>query len=153
MKHTLPTSNFRQELESLKQLNGRLQRLVTNCTSSGFPAQGKQSISPRRLSPDILKENTAHAEDLYHAICNSYNCQCSYPHEANLGVRQSPKLLDASEPFELIFPVDEETEDMIEVDLKSPMSPSYSSMVSTEMAFTEESYDTFSTRYDILPCC
>lgn len=152
MKHNLPTSTFRQELESLKQLNGRLQRLVTNCTSSGFPAQGKQPNSPPRLSPNILKENTAHAKDLYYAICNSYNCQCPYPHEANIGLRQvSPKLLGDGESFELIFPVDEEKEDMIEVDLKSPISPSYSSITSTEMAYTEESYDTFSLGYDIRP--
>jgi hypothetical protein len=151
MKHNLPTSTFRIELESLKQHNGRLQRLITNCTASGYPAQGKQPISPPRLSPDILRENTAHAEDLYHAICNSYNCQCPSPHEANLGLRQvSPKLLDDGEPFELIFQVEEENEDMARVDLKSHPS-TYSSMASTEMASTEESYDTFSMEYDILP--
>jgi hypothetical protein len=142
MKHNLPTSTFRIELESLKQHNGRLQRLITNCTASGYPAQGKQSISPSRLSPDILRENTARAKDLYHVICNSYNCQCPSPHEANLGVRH--------EPFELIFPVEEENEDMARVDLKSRPS-TYSSMASTEMASTEESYDTFSMEYDILP--
>jgi hypothetical protein len=150
MKHNLPTSTFRQELESLKQHNGRLQRLITNCTASGFPAQGKLPISPPRLSPDILRENTAHAKDLYHAICNSYNCQCPTPHEANLGLRQgSPKPLDDGEPFELIFPVDEEKEDVTEIDIKSPTS-TYSSLLSTEVASTEESYDTFSMEYDNL---
>src|SRR6266516_1757526 len=100
MKNTLPTSTFRQELESLKKLNGQLQKLITNCTASGFPAQ---SVSPPRFSPDILKENTMHAEDLHHAICDSYNCQCQSPHEASLALRQaSPKILDAGEPFELI---------------------------------------------------
>jgi hypothetical protein len=151
MKHTLPTSSFRLELESLKKLNGQLQRLVTNCTASGFPAQGRQTASPSRLSPDILKEKTIHAEDIYHAICNSYNCQCQSPHEANLGLRQvSPEALGADEPFELIFPVDEEKE-YIERDLKSPISPSYSSIASTEMTVTDESYDSFGMEYDILP--
>ncbi len=153
MKHTLPTSSFRQELEALKQLNGWLQRLITNCTASGFPAQGRQPITPHRLSPDILKENTAHAEDLYHAICNSYNCECPSPHEANLGLRQmSPKPLNAGEPFELIFPIDEEKEDMKERDLKSPLSLTYCSITSTEMASTtDESYDSFGIEYDTLP--
>lgn len=149
MKHNLPTSTFRTELESLKQLNCRLQRLVTNCTASGYPAQGKQPSSPPRLSPDLLRQNTVHAKDIYNAICNSYNCQCPYPHEANLGLRQvSPKRHDDGE-FELIFPVEEEKEEMTEVHVKSPTS-TYSSMASTEMASTEESYDTFSMEYDVL---
>lgn len=152
MKHTLPTSSFRQELESLKKLNGQLQRLVTNCTASGFPAQGRQPVSLPRLSPDILKEKTTNAEDIYHAICNSYNCQCQSPHEANLGLRQvSPEALGTDESFELIFPVDEEKEYITERDLKSPMSPSYSSIASTEMTATDESYDSFGMGYDILP--
>jgi hypothetical protein len=136
----------------LKKLNGQLQRLVTNCTASGFPAQGGQSASPPWLSPDILKENTIHAEDLHHAICNSYNCQCQSPHEASLALRQvSPKILDAGEPFELIFPVDEEKEYFAEKDLKSQFPPSYSSITSTAMTATDESYDSFGTGYDILP--
>jgi hypothetical protein len=146
MKHTFPTSTFRQELESLKKLNGQLQKLITNCTASG------RSISPPRLSPDILKENTIHAEDLHHAICNSYNCQCQSPHEASLALRQVPsKILDAGEPFELIFPVDEEKEYIAERDLKSQISPSYSSITSTAMTATDESYDSFGMEYDILP--
>ena len=152
MKHTLPTSSFRQELESLKKLNGLLQKLITNCTASGFPAQGGQSASPPRLSSDILKENTIHAEELHHAICNSYNCQCQSPHEASLALRQaSPKILDTSEPFELIFPVDEEKKYITERDVKSQVSPSYSSMASTAMTATDESYDSFGMGYDILP--
>jgi hypothetical protein len=144
MKHTLPTSTFRQELESLKTLNGQLQKLVTNCTAPGFSAQGKQLESPERLSPNFLKEYTTHAEDIYHAICNSYNCQCEYPHEANLGLREvSPKTPDPSDPFELIFPIDEEKEYIAERDLKSPMSPSYFSITSTEMTATDESLDSF----------
>ena len=152
MKHTLPTSTFRQELERLGKLNGRLQKLITNCTASGFPAQGGQSASPPRFPPDILKENTIHAEDLHRAICNSYNCQCQSPHEASLALRQvSPKILDSGEPFELIFPVDEEKEYTTERDLRSQTSPSYSSMTSTAMTATDESYDSFGMEYDILP--
>jgi hypothetical protein len=152
MKHTLPTSTFRQELESLKKLNGLLQKLITNCTASGFPAQGGQSASPPRLSSDILKENTIHAEELHHAICNSYNCQCQSPHEASLALREvSSKILDADEPFELIFPVDEGKEYFTERDLKSQISPSYSSITSTAMTATDESYDSFGMGYDILP--
>lgn len=150
MKHTLPSSSFRQELESLKKLNGQLQKLITNCTVSGFPAQGKQPVSPPRLSPDLLKENTTHAEDIYQAIGNSYNCECQSPHEANLGLRQiSPKPVNTSEPFELIFPVDEGKEYITERDLSSPISPSYISVASTEMTATDESLD--SLGYDDLP--
>jgi len=152
MKHTLPTSSFRQELESLKKLNGQLQKLVTNCTTSGFPAQARQPVSLPRLSLDTLKENTIHAEDLHHAICNSYNCQCQSPHEASLALHQaSQKILDAGKPFELIFPVDEEKEYITQRDLTSPISPSYSSIASTEMTPTDESYDSFGMGYDILP--
>jgi hypothetical protein len=150
MRHHLPTSTFRKELEELKQHNGRLQRLITNCTAPGFPAQGKQPQSPRRVSPDSLRENTAQAKDIYHAICSSYSCQCPYPHEANLGLRQVPlQPPDDLEPFELIFPVDEEKKDMAEVVLQSPAT--YSSMASTEMALTEESYGSFGVGYDFLP--
>lgn len=152
MKHTLPTSTFRQELESLKKLNGQLQKLITNCTASGFPAQGGQSASPPWLSPDILRGDAIRAEDLHHAICNSYNCQCQSPHEASLALRQvPPKIRDAGEPFELIFPVDEEKEYITERDLKLQISPSYSSMASTAMTATDESYDSFGMGYDILP--
>jgi hypothetical protein len=152
MKHTFPTSSFRQELEHLKKLNGQLQKLITNCAASGSPAQGGQPVSPPRLSLDILRENTIHAEDLHRAICNSYNCQCQSPHEASLALRQvSPKILDAGEPFELIFPVDEEKEYITERDLRSHNSPSYSSTASTAMTVTDESYDSFGTEYDILP--
>jgi len=148
MKHHLPNSEFKSELQILKQHNGRLQRLVTNCTASGFPAQGKQPISSPRLSPDFLKEKAAQAKDIYHAIGNSYTCQCPSPHEANLGLRQmSPKILDDEDRFELIFPIEEGKEDMIEMDLKSPTS-TYSSIFSTGMASTE-SNDSFGMGYDV----
>jgi hypothetical protein len=85
-----------------------------------------------------------HVEDLHHAICNSYNCQCESPHEASLALRQaSPKILDAGELFELIFPVDEGEECITESDLRSKTSLSYSSIAPTEMTVTDESYVSF----------
>src|SRR5947207_8883624 len=131
LKKNLPYSSFRQDLESLKSTNMQLM-LLTNCTSSGYPAQGKQPTSSSTIPVDILRRNSAHANDLYYTICDSYRCQCLFPHEANLGLRQdSPKLLDSSESFKFIFPVKEISENMSELDLKSPTSPSDISVAPT----------------------
>lgn len=125
LKNNRLSSSFRQDLESLKCHNEQLRRLFTSCTIPGYPAQGKQPTPPPGLSPDVLRENSVHANKLYDAICDSYRCQCPFPHEANIELRHdSRKLLDPSEPFELIFPVKEISEEMSELYMKSPMSMS-----------------------------
>jgi hypothetical protein len=142
-KHGRPSSSVRQDLKTLRWHNWQLTRLFTNCTSPGYPAQGKQPSPLLRLSHDVLRKNAAHANELFEVICDSYHCHCASPHEANLGLRpDSPKLQDASKPFELIFPVKEISENVSELDLKWPTSPSEISVDPTE------DYD---MRYDILP--
>jgi hypothetical protein len=142
-RHSRASSSFRQDLESLKWHNEQLTRLFTNSTSPGYAAQGKQPNALPRLSPDVLKQNSAHANELYDAICDSYHCQCASPHEANLGLRpDSPKLKDANEPFELIFPAKDISDEASESDIKCA-SPSEISVMG---ASTEPPWDS-DTRY------
>ena len=145
-KHSIPSSSFRQDLESLKWHNVQLTRLFTNRTSPGYATQGKQPNGPERLSPDVLKQNSAHANELYDAICDSYHCQCSSPHEANLGLRpDSSKLKDASEPYELIFPAKDISEYMTDIEIKCA-SPSEISVIGgpTELGgSTEPTWDSY----------
>jgi len=131
-----------QDLNSLIWHNEQLTRLFANRTSPGYVAQGKQPNAPARLSPDILRQNSAHANELYDALCDSYHCQCASPHEANLGLRSgSPKLSDHSEPFELILPAKDISEELSELDIKCS-SPTE---ISITGASTESSWDP--TRY------
>src|SRR5271167_4312816 len=95
LKNNLPSSGFRQDLESLKGHNMQLTRLVTNCSDSGYLAQGKQPTPLPSIPAHILQQNSKYANDIYDAICDSYRCQCLFPHEANLGLRQDPKLFNA----------------------------------------------------------
>ena len=92
-------------------------------SDSSAPAQGRSVQG--RLSLEILREITAHAKDLYDAICGGYRCECPFPHQASLRLRQvSPSHINVNEPFELFFSVDESTTTLIsELDQKFSNSP------------------------------
>jgi hypothetical protein len=138
----LLTSSFKEDLENIKWHNNGLERLFTNRTSPGYAAQGKQPNALPRLSPDILRQNSVHANELYDALYDSFHCQCASPHDANLGLRlDDPKLSDPSKPFEVIFPAKYTSEELSEMDVKC-YSPSEISMMG---ALTESSWDL--TRY------
>jgi len=110
-----------------------------NDTVREGPAKGKQPNSPSMLSLDILQQNCARANELYNTIYNSYHCQCTFPHEVNIRLRlDSLELCDASETFELIFPI----RDMSEPDIESPTSPSNILITTTKDS---------NMRYSILP--
>jgi hypothetical protein len=142
-KRNWPSSSFGRDLENLKLHNKHLARLIANCANPGYPAQGTQSNPPTRLSLDVLQMNAAHADELFDAICECYRCQCPFPHEVSLRLRlDSHNLQDTNEPFELIFPTKEISEDMLELDPKSPTS------LSEILVDSTKEYD---MRYDILP--
>jgi len=94
----------------------QLRRLFEPCTSPCYPAWREQPTSPPKGPDDIIELKRTYAKELYEAICDSYRCQCPFPHEANLGLRpDSPRML---EPFELIFPVKDISEDVSQLDIR-----------------------------------
>lgn len=116
MNNSRTSSTFNQDLESLRLHNMQLGRLFELCPSPGYSAWGEQPTSLPKGSDNITELKRAHARELYDAICDSYRCQCPFPHEAILGLRPDPpKLL---EPFELIFPVKDISEEVSLLDIR-----------------------------------
>lgn len=123
MKHQLPHSNLKQNLEALHSYNGQLRRLLSSSTGSGSAPQGNLPSKSSTSSPEFLRRISNHANDLHDAICNGYRCECPLTHQASLGLqsrlRQAPAIaLNDTEPFELLFPLDESVEHHIHEDVE-----------------------------------
>jgi hypothetical protein len=85
-----------------------------------------------------LRRFTTQANDIHDAIGEGYKCQCRNPHEANL---RPPDDFDLSQPFDLLFPVDE----AIAKGITGQDFPSPNSKSSGEKS--DEEYDFSSIRY------
>ena len=119
---------IRDSLRKLHELNGRLQRLLTNSASPGYPAQGRTPKISTKLPEDVLRRISAQANELHDALNEGYKCDCLNGHEASLGPH-SPEDLDLTQPFEIVFPVDE---DIARVFADGPTSPTASGIESLE---------------------
>lgn len=129
IKLALPQASMKENLRKLRDYNARLQRLLTNCTSAGYPAQGRLPRTSSRLAPGVLRKITTHANELHDAICEGFKCPCRNPHEARLRM-YSPDDIDLAQPFELVFPVDENNAERIlqqDLGLQSPAAKSVES--------------------------
>jgi hypothetical protein len=131
IKFALPQASMKESLRKLHVYNARLQRLLTNCTSAGYPAQGRLPKTSPRLAPGVLRKITTHANELHDAICEGFNCPCRNPHEARLRM-YSPDDIDLAQPFELVFPVDENTAKQITQQDQGLQSPTDESIESFE---------------------
>jgi hypothetical protein len=123
VKTILPQATVKESLRKLRELNGRLQRLLTNSASSGYPAQGRASKTSTKLPPDILRRISTQANELHDALYEGYKCECPNGHKASLGPH-SPEDLDLTQPFEIVFPVDEDTAKVFTADPTSPTAAS-----------------------------
>jgi hypothetical protein len=124
----IPQTTVRESLHKLQDLNGRLQRLLTNSASSGYPAQGRTQKTSPNLPPDLLNQRSAQANEVHDAIYEGYSCDCRNGHEANLGLH-SPYDHNTIQPFEIVFPVDEDTaKQFIQPDQSSPTASSMDSL-------------------------
>lgn len=120
----LPTATVKESLAKLSKLNSRLQKLLTNCADSGFPAQGRAvAASSTKLPPDVLKRISDSAKDLHDAIHEGYSCKCDNGHAANLSLH-SAEDLELDQPFEIVFPVNEDEAKQITQDYPSPSEES-----------------------------
>ncbi|RFU32311.1 hypothetical protein B7463_g4031, partial [Scytalidium lignicola] len=150
LRHNLPQSNISKSLDDLDFYNSKLTMLVTNCTSPGYPAQGRVPSATSILQQELLEQIKKHASDIHNAICEGYRCQCQIPHLANLGLRNvaPTKLESVEEEFELLFPIDDPLDNaaarMSEFSMASPTSTSDKSMSSGSL----ESTDSFILGYD-----
>lgn len=123
-----PKATARESLRRLRELNGRLQRLLTNIASSGHPAQGRKPKTSTKLPNDVLRRISAQANELHDALNEGYKCDCRNGHEASLGPH-SLEDLDLTQPFEIMFPIDE---DIAKVSADEATLPTASSMESLE---------------------
>jgi hypothetical protein len=115
---------------------------VLNCrpNSASLP-QGRETEQRTNIPENRalrLRSITTQANDLHDAICEGYNCQCRNPHEANL---RPPDDFDLSQPFDLLFPVDE----VVAKGITGQDFPSPKSKSSGEKS--DEEYDFSSIRY------
>jgi hypothetical protein len=104
-------------------------------------AQGReteQATIPPENPAHRLRKFTTQANDIHDAIGEGYKCQCRNPHEANL---RPPDDFDLSQPFDLLFPVDE----AIAKGITGQDFPSPNSKSSGEKS--DEEYDFSSIRY------
>jgi hypothetical protein len=132
VKILLPQSTAKDSLRKLHELNNRLQRLLTNSANSGYPAQGRVPKTSTVLPPNVLRRISAQANEIYNAIYEGYRCECRDGHETNLGLH-SPEDHDLVQPFEIVFPVDEDTAKQItQEDKESISSPADSRVESFE---------------------
>ena len=115
---------------------------MLNCrpNSASLP-QGRETEQRTNIPENRalrLRSITTQANDLHDAICEGYNCQCRNPHEANL---RPPDDCDLSQPFDLLFPVDEAVAKGITgQDFPSPKSKSSGEKSDEEYDFSRIRY-------------
>lgn len=93
--------NVKECLRKIRDLNSRMQRLLTNSVSSGRLSSGNPAGSPK-----TLRQIATQATELHDAIFQGLSCDCIEGHEAYLGL-YLPKYVNTSQPFEILIPMDE----------------------------------------------
>ena len=106
----LPHASIKDNIRKLHKCNKLLQRIITPRTSSATVAEAPDSQPEilTKLPPDILRRITEDANALHRAIGDGYSCSCPGGHETHLGLHPLTDH-DIAQPYELLFPVDEET--------------------------------------------
>ncbi|MCJ1266835.1 hypothetical protein MMC22_006720 [Lobaria immixta] len=109
VKHCLPHSSFQERLDSLKNYNVDLDRLLADRSYISIPNYRKATAPLKKY----LRRDCSCAIDIYNAIYDGYRCDCDAPHFAKFGLpRISENFgrdnsdLGIGEQFELVFSVD-----------------------------------------------
>ena len=106
----LPHASIKDNIRKLHKCNKLLQRIITPRSSNATVPEAP-NLQPEiltKLPPDTLRRMTEDANALHRAIGDGYSCSCPGGHEAHLGIHPLDDL-DIAQPYELLFPVDEET--------------------------------------------
>ena len=105
VRYNLPQSSLKERLDQLTTYNTQLDRLMANRSLPSQPPLHQRPGPSRRY----LLRDRSHAIDIYNALCDGYQCECTDPHRANFGlprisdkIRTNSGLMSAWQ-FELLF--------------------------------------------------
>ena len=116
VKYNLPQSSLKERLDRLTAHNVQLGRLLTDRSLPSASDHSKRSKPAKKY----LHRDSSHAVDVYNAICDGYQCDCSVAHLANFRLpgissdtRTNSGLLSGWQ-FELLFAIgDSEVDEAI----------------------------------------